>query len=112
MQMIEPTFRRCLAIWWAFVWRGFVLFLPFWVAVMALMTVLFAKTMPTTPGAQVDPVEAQAAAQAALVWLPLIWLVGMGGVVISGTLAVRWMLRKQRWIDFFVALVPVDDPRK
>ena len=111
MKMIEPTFRRCLAIWWAFVWRGFVLFLPFQVVVMIIMGVVFTKLAPAAPGAQVDPVEAQAAAQAAFAWFPLIWLVVMAGVVISGALAVRWMLRKQRWTDFFVALVPVDDPR-
>src|SRR5262245_52958022 len=105
MELIEPTFKRSLAIWWSFAWRAFVLWMPFVVVIMALM---FAIMPFPKPGAPPDPAEFQRA----ITFLPIVWIAMIGGLVVSQTYAMRWMLKSQRWSDFFVALIPADDPRR
>jgi len=105
MELIQPTFKRSLAIWWSFAWRAFLLWLP---VVFVLMIVVFAVMPFPEPGEPPDPAEFQRI----FTILPLVWLISIGGMVVTQTFAMQWMLKSQRWADFFLALLPADDPRR
>ena len=109
MELIQPTFKRSLAIWWSFAWRSFVLWIPVMVVVMGVM---FAVIPFPEPGKPVDPIRYQQQIQHAMIFLPIAWLAILGGLVVTQTFAMQWMLKTQRWPDYYVALIPADDPRR
>jgi hypothetical protein len=105
MELLQQSFRRCLAIWWSFTWRAFVL----WIPVMFVVFVSMFTIMPfPEPGRPPDP----ALFRRMMLFMPIMWLVLMGGLVVTQTYAMQWMLKTQKWRDYFVALIPADDPRR
>lgn len=105
MPLVQPTFRRVLGIWWSFVWRSFVLWTP--LAIIVMVGMLSFIPFPQ-PGKQPEPDEFRRL----MTVFPLIWLLMMAGFVITQVWAMQWMLKSQRWSDYYVALIPVDDPRR
>jgi len=105
VELIEPTFRRSLAIWWSFAWRAFVLWMP---VVVVLMGVMFAVVPFENPGEPPDSAEIHRA----MIFMPIVWAGMMVGIVVTQTFAMQWMLKSQRWPDYIVALIPADDPRR
>jgi hypothetical protein len=105
MELVQPTFRRCLAIWWSFAWRAFVLWTPVMFVVCMSMLAFVPFPEPGTPPDSAD-------FRRMMLIIPIMWLVIMGGLVVTQTYAMQWMLRTQRWRDWFVALIPADDPRR
>ena len=103
MKLIEPTLTRCLKIWWAFCWRAMILSMP---VMFAGMVAMFYFMPFPKPGQLPTQVDQKAIASTFAVVYPLMFVL----IIASQVLAVRWMLRAQRWRDFFVALIPAKDP--
>lgn len=103
MTLIEPTLRHCLKIWWAFCWRAGVMMMPGMFVLMISMFFFMPFPKPGEPPEQIDP---RAVATIFAVVYPLMFIVVIGSQVVG----LRWMLRTQRWQDFFVAIIPAKDP--
>ena len=103
MILIEPTLGHCLKIWWAFCWRAGVMMMP---GLFVLMVSMFFFMPFPEPGKPPDQFDPKAVAAIFAVIYPLMFVVIIG----SQVLGLRWMLRAQRWRDFFVALIPAKDP--
>ena len=100
---MDITFFRALKIFWSFAWRGMVLTL---VVVLPLEAITFGVLLPTMPKLGQKP-DAHAVKQMSLVML-IAWPFLMAVVIGVQTQAVRWMIRKARWSDFRLVLMPRD----
>jgi hypothetical protein len=103
MELIEPTFRRSLFIWWAFAWRSMVLWIP---AVIVIAAVFFSVVPFQAPGMELSLQDKDLRSTA--IWIMCVVMI-VGHVVVQ-TYGMRWMLQSQRWADFFLALIPASDP--
>ncbi len=103
MTIVEPTWSRCVKIWWSFAWRAMLLTVPVMFVMMGVLASLLPFPKPGQSPAPFDPAR-----------IGLVFTVGyplmLALVVGAQVAALRWMLRRQRWQNFFVALIPAPDP--
>lgn len=97
MDEVEPTLGRSLKIWWSFVWRGMVLMFAIMIpleliAVFTVFNNMHLGNGGTPPGP--DDLKR------IMLFFPFVWLVMVGVMVLTQSLAMRWMLRKAQWSDF------------
>lgn len=101
MEQLDVTWFRGLKIWWSFTWRASVLFfmvvLPLEIAVVIFMK----NSTLQQPGSTGRPDMAKMA-----MLMMTAWPVLMAAVVVLQAQAMRWMLRKARWADFPLAILP------
>lgn len=104
MEFIEVTWVRALSVWWSFCWRGFVL--PFLILIPLEGVGMFFLIGHLPPaGQRMDPQQGMRMAATMM----LVWPFMMALIVAIQVIAMRWMLRKARWADFRLALLPADD---
>jgi hypothetical protein len=104
MTTVDITFARALKIWWSYVWRVAVLWIPLGFALAFSMFLVLphprpGQPFPLTP-AQIPGFMGR---------ISILWLVMMALAVTVQTFAMRWML-KTRWSDFRLMPVP-NEPR-
>ncbi|MBV8784722.1 MAG: hypothetical protein JOZ67_11095 [Gammaproteobacteria bacterium] len=99
MEQIPISWSRALKIWWSYSWRASVLML---VVMVPLDVAFMTYTMTHAPTATTSAAGLQLAATMALAW-PIL----MALVIALQAQAMRWMLRRARWSDFRVVLVPL-----
>ncbi len=107
MEVVEPTFRRSLKVWWSFAWRCIALmFAIVFPLELLCFGLIFAAGLFPRPGAQMDPEQMRRF----LVIFPLLWVAVVSLMIVVQTLGMRWMLRRAQWSDFRVVLVPKSQP--
>jgi hypothetical protein len=103
MDELNVTWTSGLKIWWSFAWRAWLLM---FIAMVPAEIVLFLIVGPSlTKGTPGHPVDMEALRHA-MGWFPLFWLGMMAALIALQAQAMRWMLKKARWSDFRLALLP------
>jgi hypothetical protein len=101
VEQLDVTWFRGLKIWGSFTWRASVLFLivvlPLEIAVMIFMK----NSTLQQPGSTGRPDMAKMA-----MLMMTAWPVLMAAVVVLQAQAMRWMLRKARWANFRLSILP------
>jgi hypothetical protein len=98
MDAIEMTFMRAMKVWWSFVWRGIVLWLPVGLVMAAYM--FWIMPFPKHPG-PLSPDQAKIM----MGRMFIVWVVMVVAMIVVQTFAMRWML-KTRWSDFKLVATP------
>lgn len=95
MADIEITYGRALKVWWSYLWRAFVLFMPASLLILPLMFWIVPFPTLGQPTPQIEPAQLPAM----MGKMFLVWLVIMALSVLLQVQAMRWML-KTRWREF------------
>jgi hypothetical protein len=104
VEQLDVTLLRGLKVWWSFAWRSMVLFFVVVFPLEILGMIIMMRSMPQ-PGTKVlDPSQAMLMASVMVVAWPIL----MALVVVLQAQGMRWMLRKARWSDFRIAVLPPD----
>ena len=95
MADIVITYGRAFKIWWSYLWRAFVLFIPASLLILPLMFWILPFPTAGQPTPQMHPAELPAL----MGKMFGVWLVMMVLNVLLQVQAMRWMLKTQ-WRDF------------
>lgn len=104
MDSVEVTWVRALSVWWSFFWRGFVLSLLILIPLEGIGMFFLVNHLPVQ-GQRMDPQQGMRMAATMM----LVWPFMMALIVAIQVVAMRWMLRKARWADFRLAVLPPDE---
>jgi hypothetical protein len=105
MNSVEITFKRSIKIWWSFVWRAWIIMLPFAFLLIPLMYWLMPYPKIGEPPMPIKPEQMTGF----IIKFFFIWLTMVVGMIILQSLAMKWML-KTKWSDF--RLVAIDSEPK
>lgn len=101
MDQVAVTWSRALKIWWSFAWRSWVLSLAVMLPLQIFFMVYVFRHVPPA-GTPADPAAMIKMASGMM----LAWPVLMAAIVVLQAQGMKWMLRKARWSDFRVAVLP------
>lgn len=103
MDQVEITFGRSFKIWWSFAWRTWVLSFLVVIPIQIFLFFFVFRNLPPA-GSKADPQTIFKMMSGMMI----AWPIMMAAIIALQAQAVRWMLRKARWSDFRVALLPRD----
>ena len=101
MDQVDVTWGRALKIWWSFCWRWSVLFFLVLFPLEAILMFVMFRNMPHQ-GQKFDPQQSMRMPSGMMI----AWPVLMAVIIALQAQGMRWMLRKARWSDFRLAVVP------
>jgi hypothetical protein len=92
---MELSFAQATKVWWSYLWRQAVLYLPVLLVMIAVLRIGVDQASPPPPGTAPQ-------------WLAYIPLATLPFTLVIQILALRWTL-KTRWSDFHIAVVPSEE---
>ena len=102
MDQVDVTWGLALKIWWSFCWRASVLFFLVVFPLELIGMIFMSRYMPHPGQKGMDPKQAMRISSGMMIAWPIL----MALVVAIQAQGMRWMLRKARWSDFRLAVLP------